>query len=129
MEKLQAQLSNVKKALSRQPNELWSAGVVRALVLCALHFRVELTDADFEVYKMGLREIGELERIEAAFTRCIKECEFMPRLKDILERIPDREIVNAKPDLKVVREWDEPYGDKTLHYIEYENGYKQARFA
>lgn len=101
---------------------------MKAVALCALHFRAEVTEADFEIYRRGLWEIREPERIEAAFTRCLKECEFMPKLKDVLERLPDRAIESKAPDLKVVREWDEAYGEgKTIHYTEYESGYRQAR--
>lgn len=53
----------------------------------------------------------------------------MPKLKEICDRMP-QEIAKAKsPELKIVREWDESYSHKMkIHYVEYESGYRQARF-
>lgn len=53
----------------------------------------------------------------------------MPKLCEIIERIPELPAVSRKPDLKIVKEWDERYSPThDLHYIEYEDGYKQASF-
>lgn len=100
---------------------------MKALAHCGLHFRAELTEVDYEIYLKALVGISA-GRISESLVRCVRECNFMPKVKDILDRVPE-EMAEAKaPDLKIVREWDEPYGSKKLHWIEYEGGYKQARF-
>lgn len=126
MERVSTQIS--RSELLKQPDEQWNATVTAALSKCSLHFRQELTDVDFEIYLSGLRTFSA-ERISESLERCLKECEFMPKLKEICDRMP-QEITKAKaPDLTVVREWDEPYSHKMkIHYVEYESGYRQARF-
>ena len=113
--------------LSKPRDAQWSDTVVRLLTRCALHYRQELTEIDLEIYLNALRPF-EAYRIRGALDKCFTECEFMPKLKDILERMPDAHFENQKPDLKVVREWDEPYNDTTVtHFVEYESGYRQAK--
>lgn len=102
--------------------------MVEQLTRCALHFRQELTEVDLEIYLNGLRPF-EAYRIRAALERCFLECEFMPKLKDILDRMPEAQHSNNAPDsLSIVREWDEFFSaTHKTHFIEYENGYKQAK--
>jgi hypothetical protein len=131
MEKLEANVSTVKNALSRQLSARWREVVVLCVTKCALHFRAKddpLTDLDFEIFLDGLRDIPDEDRIAQGFDACLKQCEFMPRLRDVRDRVPDNPAAIHEPDLKVVKEWDEPYGrNMQVHYIEYEGGYRQAR--
>jgi hypothetical protein len=127
MEKLPANMKSVSAGLSKLPDAHWNAVVVEMLTKCALHFRQELHEVDLEIYLSGLREFSA-DRIKGALELCFRECEFMPKLKDILERMPEEHYENEKPDLKIVREWDEDFTPTAkLHFIEYENGYRQSR--
>lgn len=90
---------------------------------------MELIEADYEIYLKGLSDCGDSICVVAALARCIKECKFMPKLKEIIERIPEAEAPSRAPDnLKLVREFDEPYSaNLKLHVLEYEGGYRQCR--
>lgn len=102
--------------------------MTQALAGCALHFRAELTELDYEVYLRGLAEVQSAWRIVSAVGRCTKECMFMPKLKEILERVPEAEASPKAPDLKLLREFDEPYTrTHKLHVYEYEGGYRQVK--
>jgi hypothetical protein len=131
MERLEANEKTVKDALSKQPNERWRETVILWVTKCGWHFRAKddpLTDVDFEIFLDGLRHMPEPERVARAFEDCMRELEFMPRLSDVRERDPGRPIASRAPDLKLVKEWDEPYGEGlTIHYTEYEGGYRQSR--
>jgi hypothetical protein len=96
---------------------------------CALHFRVELTEVDFAIYLRGLSDVDDSIRLVAAIARATKECKFMPKLKEIIERIPEKETASRAPDhLKLVREFDEPYSNRLkVHVYEYEGGYRQVK--
>ena len=129
MEKLSANTSNLKETLSKQPDARWSATVTQALAGCSLHFRAELTELDYDVYLRGLADIQSSWRIVAAIGRCTKECLFMPKLKEILERVPEVEASPKVPDrLELLREFDEPYTHThKLHVYQYEGGYRQVK--
>ena len=129
MERLSASTSNLSETLSKRPDARWNATVTQALAGCALHFRQELTELDYEVYLRGLADISSAWRIVSAIGRCTKECMFMPKLKEILERVPEVEASPRVPDrLKLLREFDEPYtSTHKLHVYEYEGGYRQVK--
>ena len=86
----------------------------------ALHFRTEISDADIEIYIDGLRDCG-LDRISVGFERCIKECEFMPKLRDLFDKMPEVEQKRQIDCGKILKEWKTPYGAGTVaHYYETE---------
>lgn len=132
MEKLSASENIVKRELSKQPDEQWRKTVIYCVTKCGLHFRGKddpLTDIDFKIFLDGLRDFPDAKRVEAAFDSCLRELQFMPRLHDVRERIPDAHVENRAPDLlKVVREWDVNFGAASrLHYTEYDGGYRQVK--
>lgn len=93
-----------------------------------MHFRTEVSDADYEIYKIGLKDINDPYRIDEAFYRCLRECEFMPKLKDIFDRLPDRREARSLKIGKIVREWCEPTSDGfVIHYFETDSGDKFVR--
>lgn len=119
---------SVRGALSKPQDSSWREAIARELIACALHFRTELSDADLEIYAHGLRDV-EVHRVQAALARCLRECEFMPKLYDIFTKMPEKGTPTAPYDAgKVVREWDEPYvGNSMLHWVETEDGAKRVR--
>lgn len=76
-----------------------------------------------EIYIEGLWPC-ETWRIATAFERCIKECEFMPKLRDVFDKMPEAEPTRPVPDYgKVLREWTMPCGSNSVaHYFETEKG-------
>jgi hypothetical protein len=128
LEHLSASTSNLKETLSKQRDARWKGTVIRELAKCAIHFRAEISDADYEIYLEGLKGFSDGDRVAAGVRRAMQECRFMPKLRDILQWMPEPEHDNPKPDLILVREFDEPYS-KThkLHVYEYEQGYRQVR--
>lgn len=74
--------------ISRQPNESWKI-VFKWVQLLAAHFRTDLSEADISVYCEELQNENP-DKLEIALRRCLHECkEFMPKLADIHERIPE----------------------------------------
>lgn len=101
--------------------------MVPQLAKLALHFRAEMTEPDFEIYLDGLSGYSE-GRVVKGLDRCLTECEYMPRLKEIIQRIPEVATSNEAPDnRKLIREFYEPYTlELRLHVWEYEGGYRQV---
>jgi hypothetical protein len=128
MERLEANINSVKSQVSKLPSASWSATVVPQLTKLALHFRAEMTEPDFEIYLDGLSGYSE-GRVLAGLDRCLTECEYMPRLKEIIQRIPDIETSNKAPDnRKLIRDFYEPYSrELKVHVFEYEGGYRQVK--
>lgn len=81
-------MSNELSELSTYSSE--QRAIIQGVGKCALHFRVELTDADLAIFKHALRDV-ELWRIEKAFERCLNECQFMPKLVDVWAKMPEPE--------------------------------------
>ncbi len=74
--------------ISRQPNESWKI-VFKWVQLLAAHFRTDLSEADISVYCEELQSENP-DKLEIALRRCLHECnEFMPKLADIHERMPE----------------------------------------
>jgi hypothetical protein len=99
---------------------------VKELTKCSLHFRQDLSRADFLVYWESLKD-RDADAVRRAVVLCRETLEFMPKLRDVLDRLSPA-AQTKKPDLKVVKEWDEEYGDRKLHFTEYEGGYRQTRW-
>lgn len=109
--------------------------VVRALVRCALHFQVSLTDADYEIYINGLSDFDDALKVVAAIDSCLKNCEFMPRLVNIRSAIksdplepffdvPKEEV----PHCAIARDWVEPMtSTANIHYFEFSDGTRRVR--
>jgi len=58
------------------------------LALLAIHFRVELSDLEMQIY-CGALEKCDPQALEISFQKCLHECEFLPKLKDIHDRMPE----------------------------------------
>lgn len=75
-----------------------------------------------------MREVADEQRLGEAFYRCLKECEYMPRVKDVLDRLPEQRRGIKPPVGKVTREWTEQIGDGLqVHYYETDAGEKLVR--
>lgn len=73
------------------------------------HFNSELSDDQILIYLNALAKNGP-GQINAAFERCLNECEFFPKLADVHKRMPDSEsttqswsFVQPKPLIEVNR--------------------------
>ena len=86
-----------------------------------------LSDADFQIYAHGLQEF-EAYRIKGALEKCLRECSFMPKLKDIIERMPNKHVSNPSRHGIIVREWEEYFSDQSVvHYWLFEDGDKSVQ--
>jgi hypothetical protein len=100
---------------------------VRGLTKIALVLRQEVTEFDF-VSMTDALEGYEPGRVAIALDRCRTELLFLPKPKEVIDRLPEKTVENKKPDLKLVRTFFEPYSATLhLHIFEYEHGYRQAR--
>jgi hypothetical protein len=108
--------SELERIFKPQPN--LSREIALWVTKCGQHFRVELTEADFEIFADALRGV-ELWRIRKAFERCLNECEFMPKLADVWSKMPEAE---PEPKYEIpgmseaAQEWTEEYEGRTIHY-------------
>lgn len=73
--------------LSRQPSESWNL-VAKWVSLLAAHFRVELSETEIKIYCESLQN-ENADCLKRSMMRCLNECEFMPKLKDIRDRLPE----------------------------------------
>jgi hypothetical protein len=123
MEQVAAKTTNAREGLSKPPDAQWREEVIRRLTACSLHFRTEIDDGQMEIYLGGLRDCDSW-RIARAFERCIKECEFMPKLRDLFDKMPEAERKENPLDYgRILKEWRTPLGQGTVaHYFETENG-------
>lgn len=90
--------------------------------------RLEVNRIDWEAMTYALHGQNP-QRVRAAFDRCLLELEFMPKPKDVLERLPEKGVESKAPDnLKLIRDFYEPYSESMrLHVFEYEGGYLQVK--
>ena len=56
----------------------------------SLHFGVDLNDEQLKIFTHAFRK-NTRTQINVAFSRCLNECLFMPKLKEIHERMPEPE--------------------------------------
>jgi hypothetical protein len=85
----------------------------------AKHFTAELDEVQIELYADQLRNFT-IHQLDTAFTRCLNECEFMPRLRDVRDRMPEdrypadrRPFLQQKPITEIVR----PYAEKIAQQL------------
>ena len=83
------------------------ASILIWLAKLAAYYDRQISDEDYEIYIRGLSPISD-ERLAVAFERCLKECEFMPKLAEICRRLPDETVLyGPKP---ISKECDECRG-------------------
>lgn len=125
MEKLLADTKNVKSALSKREPGLYPV-IVDGLTRIGLSLRQEVSEVDFAAMANAL-EGYEPGRVAVALDRCRNELLFVPKPKEVIERLPEKAIENKTPNLKLEREFYEPYSERLhLHVFLYEGGYRQA---
>src|SRR5690349_2641525 len=54
----------------------------------ATHFSADLNEDQIEIFIEGLVKDSDYQ-IGAAFERCLNECEFMPKLRDVHSKMPE----------------------------------------
>jgi hypothetical protein len=81
------------------------------LVKLATHFNVELDEDQIKIFTNALKSNSRYQ-IEAAFERCLNECEFMPKLAQVHDKMPEQRqdsgsrwefILREQPILDVIR--------------------------
>lgn len=126
MEKLLADTKNVRSVLSKRETELYRV-IVDGLTRIGLSLRQEVDEVDFAAMANALKGY-EPGRVGVALDRCRNELLFVPKPKEVIDRLPDKAIENKAPKLKLEREFYEPYSERLhLHVFLYERGYRQAR--
>ena len=63
--------------------------IIKALTKCALHYRIELTEIELEIYLEELPHRVESHRIVSGINSCLRELAFMPKVAEIISRIPE----------------------------------------
>ena len=112
--------------LSKPQNDCWNL-VVKWVALLAAHFRVELSEPEIRIYCDSLAS-KDKDCLNKAMQRCLNECEFMPRLKDINDRLPEPKKAVTWGFFKPVRDFFEPLDDThRVHGWEDEDGYRRVR--
>jgi hypothetical protein len=64
----------------------------------SVHYRTELSETEQNIY---LEELGEFapSRIDVGFHRALHDCEYIPRVADIVTRMPEADFLStAEPD-------------------------------
>jgi len=101
------------------------------------HFSVELSEDQLEIFTHALRNCTTYQ-VAQGFERCLNECQFMPKLADFHQRMPEQRFppenpgrfVQQKPLLDIVRpiareisvrmtgkEYDELEDHKVIHEV------------
>jgi hypothetical protein len=110
----QAKTINVSAEPLKPRAESWDL-VTKWIVLLAAHFRVEMSEAEIRIYCVSL-ESKDAECLSKAMQRCLSECEFMPKLKDIHDRMPEPNKY-VKDDFVPISESFEPNPENpNYHY-------------
>lgn len=128
------ELSKTCRDSSRGTAEERALVIAKWLSLGKEHYRLsdEISDVNAEIYLSGLRDI-EPSRIDEAFSRCFKECDFFPKLADVFRLMPERRAIPIAVErfAKFLRdrgieaeEWDEETGGVRYHFYGQRNGYK-----
>lgn len=126
METFTADTQIVKAELSKPRAEL-QREIVRGLTKIALALRQEVSELDFVAMTDAL-EGYDPQRVAIALDRCRTELLFLPKPKEVIERLPEKAVENKRPDGRLIRDFFEPYSSSLhLHVFEYSSGYRQAR--
>lgn len=119
-------MSKESSALSKQPKESWNL-VRQWTVLLAAHFRVELTEPEIRIYCDSLQN-ENADCLKKAMIRCLNECSFMPKLKDIRDRLPSPERKVEQGDFVPVSDHFEPYTETHRTHVWLDaDGYRRVR--
>jgi len=133
MEQPRQKATGASQAISMQPGASSNdteKQITGWLILCATHFRVDLNDAEIAIYQHALRGI-EPGRLDTAFQRCLRECEFMPKLVDVCNRLPEAQeppqhTAPIEEFVKDAETWTEETATFRLTYRGDPKGYKQV---
>jgi hypothetical protein len=77
-----------------------------------MHFGATQDEDQIKIFVHALRS-NTIYQIDQAFERCLNECQFMPRLADVHQRMPEQKwapenpaafVLNGSPTLDLVRE-------------------------
>lgn len=112
--------------LSKRPSESWNLAL-KWVTLLAAHFRIEMSEPEIRIYCDSLesRDPGCLSK---AMQRCLNECEFMPKLKDINDRMPEPKKKVVWGDFVPVSDHFEPYTDTHQSHVWVDkDGYRRVR--
>lgn len=86
-----------------------------------------MSEPEIRIYCESLAS-KEPERVEKAMKRCLEECEFMPKLRNILERMPEQVHYYSGAEFIPVSEHLEDNGDGTItHVFTSAEGYRRVR--
>ena len=119
-------MTNESTALSKQPSESWNL-VAKWVTLLGAHFRVELSEQEIRIYCESLQNENP-DCLKRSMMRCLNECEFMPKLKMIRDRLPEPEKKLTWGEFVPVSETFEPFSaTHHSHVFTDEHGYRRIR--
>lgn len=78
-----------KNERARLRNEQYRTVVAKWCEKLSAHFNFDLTEEQIEIFMEGLVKDSDYQ-IETAFERCLNECTFMPKLREVHEKMPER---------------------------------------
>ncbi len=106
-----------KRQETSQRNTASVEMIFKWVTLLNVHYKADLSEAEQKIYIEGLRCYSP-DRLDAAFYRCRQECEHMPRISDIVKRLPEDYQGTAPADIGAdfvpVKDWYEAH-TKTHH--------------
>lgn len=94
-----------------QSNESNSDLILKWLSRLSRHFGTELSEDQLEIFYTALKSSSAYQ-LNEAFNRCLNECEFMPKLAQVHDRMPEqryqeenpgRFVLNGPPTLDLIR--------------------------
>lgn len=95
-----------------EPSKRLNECVLNWVSKLAAHFNVAMDDDQVKIFTHALRN-NTTYQADIAFDRCLNECEFMPKLHDVHERMPEQRwapenpaafVLNGRPVIDLVRE-------------------------
>lgn len=81
-------MKHSRDVTKRLHSESYRSLVTQNVLKLAAHFRVDVFDPEIEIFIEKLPSWTNYQ-INEAFERCISECLFFPKLKEVLDRMPE----------------------------------------
>lgn len=124
--------NSVKEGLLRKDSELYRV-IVDSMSRISAHLRQESNRIDWESMYYVLTNAGlsdsDCGRVKASFDRCMRELDFLPNSKAVLERMPEHETTTVgTPHCRIVKDWFESFSSTArAHWFEFEDGTSKVR--
>lgn len=105
--------------------------IFRWVTILSLHYKADLSKEEVKIYIDALRGY-DAKRLDEAFYRCRNECEYMPRIADVVKRMPEPEQYGSGADYGVfvpASDHLEPFSDThNLRVYVDAKGFKKVKY-